>query len=319
MPIKHIVLSGGGSSGFILLGCLQQLEKEGIFNMREIESIYGTSVGGIVAAVLSLGYDWETITDYFIKRPWNHDIHIDVKTVFDAYNKCGIYDKTFFDIMFKPLLAAKDIPMGVTLQQIFERSHIDLHFFTLEINQYTMEDISHSTHPDLPLLTAVRMTSGFPVIFAPVFLEKKCYVDGGIRMNYPLMPCIEQKTNQGNTTEILGLRNVYNILEDKYKLTEESNLLDYISNYLYRATMFISSEHTQPKIENEVSIKIAKLTSIQTIQTMLNEEKERVDLFNIGKQCSAAFVESRKNAPPVVHKVEKEKGKVLQDPVALDI
>ena len=67
MPIKHAVISGGGTTFFSTLGAVQQLEKNGIWNINEIESIYGTSAGGIAAVVFCLKFnDWTIINDYFI-------------------------------------------------------------------------------------------------------------------------------------------------------------------------------------------------------------------------------------------------------------
>jgi predicted acylesterase/phospholipase RssA len=60
--------------------------------MKNIESIYGTSAGAIVAVMISLRYDWDTINDYIIKRPWHDVFPIKIQNILDAYTKKGIFD-----------------------------------------------------------------------------------------------------------------------------------------------------------------------------------------------------------------------------------
>jgi len=280
--IKHLVLPGGGSSGLILFGCLQELEESGVFRLADIESIYGTSAGGIMGAILCLRYDWTTLRDYFVKRPWNQAIPFSVKTILDAFAKCGFYDGSFLRILFKPLLEAKDLSLDITMEEFFSFSGVDLHVFSLELNSFQIVDISHTTHPDLPLLTALQMTSANPIVFCPVFLEDKCYVDGGLRLNYPVEPCIESK----GVDSILGLKNIYQNIEKRFEVTRDSNLIEFITNYVYNVIMFLSSENKQPSISNEVTIRIEKLVSLASIQSMIHSEKERLELIE-GGICSA--------------------------------
>ena len=94
MPIKHLVISGGGPSMIQILGAIQHLEDKKFICLKNIESIYGTSAGAIVGVLISLGYDWETINDYIIKRPW-HDVFkfkIGLQPILDAYANKGIFD-----------------------------------------------------------------------------------------------------------------------------------------------------------------------------------------------------------------------------------
>ena len=48
--IKHIVLSGGGTFGISSYGLLKKLNELGRWRIEDIKSIYGTSVGAIIAA-----------------------------------------------------------------------------------------------------------------------------------------------------------------------------------------------------------------------------------------------------------------------------
>ena len=168
MTIKHLVLSGGGPIGFNELGALQQLEKNGFWKINDIETIYATSVGGIISVLLCLKFDWETINDYFIKRPWNDVYKIKLDQLFNAYHKKGIFDTKISEIFYKPFFSARDISLEVTLKEFYEISNIEIHLFTFDINNFELCDISYLTHPDLSLLTAVYMSSAIPILFSPI-------------------------------------------------------------------------------------------------------------------------------------------------------
>jgi predicted acylesterase/phospholipase RssA len=79
MTIKHLVISGGGPIMVQILGAIQHLEQHNFVDMKNIESIYGTSAGAIVGILICLKYDWETINDYIIKRPWQDVFPIKVQ------------------------------------------------------------------------------------------------------------------------------------------------------------------------------------------------------------------------------------------------
>ena len=57
MTIKHLVLSGGGPTGFLTYGAARFLSQERFWQYDDIETIYGTSIGGFMGVVLSLGYE----------------------------------------------------------------------------------------------------------------------------------------------------------------------------------------------------------------------------------------------------------------------
>jgi predicted acylesterase/phospholipase RssA len=223
MTIKHLVISGGGPIMIQTLGAIQHLEKNSFLNLSEIQSIYGTSAGGIVGTLICLKYDWETINDYIIKRPWHDVFHVKVQSIFDAYTKKGIFDIEVIKKCFKPLLAAKDLALDINLEDFYNFSGIEMHFFAFEVNEYKVHNISYLTHPKMELLTAIQMTCGLPVLMKPVIIEDKCYIDGGMASNYPLDFCLYSGQEPD---EILGFKNKY--AEKENIINADSTLLDFI-------------------------------------------------------------------------------------------
>ena len=120
MTIKHLVISGGGPLGLRYLGVLEKLEQQSFWKFDEIESIYTTSVGSIIGAFICLKYEWDTLNKYIIERPWNDAFKFNVKQICDSYYNKGLFDKKLAEIIFKPLLQAKDLELNITLKEFYD-------------------------------------------------------------------------------------------------------------------------------------------------------------------------------------------------------
>jgi predicted acylesterase/phospholipase RssA len=289
MTIKHLVISGGGPTMVQALGAIQHLEENNFVNMNNIESIYGTSAGAIVGILICLKFDWETINDYIIKRPWHDVFPIKVQNIFDAYTKKGVYDVKTIEKCFKPLLDAKDIPMDINLEDFYKLTNIELHMFTFEINEYKVQDVSYLTHPKLSLITAVQMTSALPVLITPVCIDDKCYIDGGMACNYPLSYCIESGKVPD---EILGFKNKYGA--NKNCINSETTILDFLLSFLFKAVFSVSTDNNQPVIKNEV-ICDTQYLNLDVMRAALTSSDVRKDLFNNGTQIGALFLSTLEN------------------------
>ncbi len=308
MTIKHIVIPGGGPTGIKALGALQYLEQKGYWNINDIETIYATSAGAIISVLLCLKFDWETINDYIIKRPWNDAFKVSVNQIFEAYSKKGIFDKNIAEIFYKPFFNAKDISMEITMKEFYEFSNIEIHLFSLDINSFNLEDISYISHPDLQLLTAVQMSSAIPVLISPVCIDEKCYVDGGVVCNYPINQCILRAEN---IDEIFGLRNQYT-KKDENIVKNGSTILEYIMNFISRLVNNVSVKFEEKEIPNELVYE-TELMSLTNIQLTLSSKEERQRLIDFGIESGKKFLLEKRLLPEQL--LEEVDAVVLDDSI----
>ena len=297
MPlIKHLVISGGGPTMIQTLGTIQHLEENKFIDFNNIETIYGTSAGAIIGVLICLRYDWTTLYDYIIKRPWHEVFPVNIQNIFDAYTKKGIFDDKTVIKCFKPLLDAKDISLNISLKDFYEYSKIELHMFSFEVNSFNVEDISYLTHPDLNLITAIQMSCALPVLMTPICSDGKCYIDGGVTCNYPLKNCIE--TNK-NIEEILGFKNNYDNQYDnhnKNQIDSNSTLLDFITSFLFKLIHSVSSNNTtQTSITYEV-ICNADFLTINTLKSALYSIETREQLYTNGIESAIKFLSNLENS-----------------------
>ena len=293
MPlIKHLVISGGGQTMIQTLGSIQHLEENKFIDISNIETIYGTSAGAIIGILICLKYDWTTLHDYIIKRPWQEVFPVNIQNIFDAYTKKGIFDDKTVIKCFKPLFDAKDISLNISLKDFYEYSKIELHMFSFEVNAFSVEDISYLTHPGLSLITAIQMSCALPVLMTPICADGKCYIDGGVTCNYPLKNCIESNKS---IEEILGFKNKYDN-NNKNHIDSNSTLLDFITSFLFKLIHNVSSNNTpQTSITYEV-ICNADFLTISTLKSALYSIETREKLYINGIESAIKFLSNLENS-----------------------
>ena len=96
--IKHLVINGGGPTAFISYGVIRHLCQQEYLDMNSIQSIYATSSGAVIAALVSLKYDWNVLDDYIIKRPWDQVFQLQPEDFFRLFQLSCLTTHILFHI-----------------------------------------------------------------------------------------------------------------------------------------------------------------------------------------------------------------------------
>jgi predicted patatin/cPLA2 family phospholipase len=286
--IKHLVLAGGGPSGIQTLGVLQHLEMNGYWSHKNIESIYSTSVGCIIAILIALKFDWTAINDYIIKRPWHDFAHLNIDQVFGLFSKKGLYDVNMMHLFFKPFFNSKDVPLNITMKEFYALTNVDLHFFSLGINHFQIVDISYKTMPDMEVLSCAYMSATIPLIFSPICSNGESYIDGGMMTNYPLKYCIQNISSE-NLGEILGIKNAYEPKKPN-TINYESTMIEFILSIISNLISNCQKEE-ELMIPNEVLCETSSM-SLKNLQSALKSQEIREELLQSGIKCAKVFLET---------------------------
>lgn len=209
--IKHLVISGGGFNGFSYYGILKATNKRGMWKTEQLESIYGTSIGSILAVMIAMNFEWELLDNFIIKRTWQTVFPFNVYSLINAIPNCGLYTSAMIDDIFYPLFNAKDVPLDITLQGFYDLFGIELHLFSTCINTFESVDFTHITYPDKRLLDCVYSSAALPILCAPLLHKEiidgkevdNLYLDGAIFNNYPIHSCLVK--NADSIDSILGI------------------------------------------------------------------------------------------------------------------
>lgn len=278
--IKNLVISGGGIWGFSCYGALRESNIQGFWNINNIERIYSTSVGSMISIMLLLKYEWNDIDDFLIKRPWNDVFTFNFNSLITSFEKRGIFCKDSIYTMYLPLFQGKNISTDITLEELYEKTNIEIHLYSTEINGNKLKkiDFSHLTYPKWKVLEALYCSCCLPILFSPMIIEDKCYIDGGIVNNYPIMDCLNT-IGFDKETEIFGIRKISQ--EEKKNITTEFSIFDYIL-LLINKIIINSNETPSVDIKNQLSIH-ANITNIYDIYMASTSSNERKKLIEYGK------------------------------------
>lgn len=205
--ITGVVLSGGGARGIAHLGVLQAMEEAGI----KPDLVSGVSSCAIIGALYASGLKPADILEMVIKtsifrylRPaWSRFGFLDIKR-FAAVFRQNFPVNRFEELSIKLFVSATDLREARTV-----------YFDTGEI------------------IPAVLASSSIPVLFAPVEIEQRLFIDGGVINNLPVEPLL------GSCDRIIGVHSnpinlsyepgsIKSVIERTFQLAIANNVKDRI-------------------------------------------------------------------------------------------
>jgi len=187
-----LVLSGGGAKGFAHISVLKALEKAGV----RIDYIGGTSMGAIIGGLYASGYT-ATQLDSMVRV-------IDFEAILS--NKTPRKSKPFYEKesgeKYALVLPIRKRNVGIP-KAISEGQNVLNVFTELTQNVNHIEDFNELPIPFLCIATnletgeqevlnngflpqAIKASGTFPTLLAPVEINGKLLVDGGIVNNFPV-------------------------------------------------------------------------------------------------------------------------------------
>lgn len=240
MVFKHLIFCGGGPSFFSLLGCIKHLYDNKLFHIDNIETIYGTSSGAILSlfvSLIKLGLSFDEIVTYMVSRSWNILVSENILDFKAAFDNRGLFNENIVHKSISPLLQTVGLNNDITMKELFDKTNIKLVMYSVNINTQPFEKIviSHETFPDLPVFKGLYMSMTIPGLFTPLFIDDKCFVDGGFLCNYPYNDC--QTDNQASDDEIIGLKVDWG--DYTLKIDETQNLISYMSTFFRMMSLHI--------------------------------------------------------------------------------
>jgi len=321
-PVRHLVFSGGIIYGFAFYGALKRLSEVGVVDVRRIETMYATSVGSILSAIVALNYEWEVLDNYFIKRPWQEVFNFSLNTFIQCYQKRGLFGIEIVRGILEPLFRAKDLDIDtLTLAEFHTATGMEHHFFAIRVHDFELMDLSYRTHPEWRVLDAVYASACLPPFFQPLYIPRgegveepryEWYTDGGFLANYPVDYCLQRCMGvgaeacaepfsvgvEGEPYSILG----FNLYDRDYmrKLSNDGlNLLEYIyvilSILVYKITGLLRDGRAtmgdgpaRPPV-HELRI-YPNFKPASDIVSMVNSAEERAQMIAYGVTCADRFL-----------------------------
>lgn len=275
--IKHLVISGGGTIFFPFYGYLRDSNKNGLWKLEDITSIYGTSAGSVVGAILCLNMDWDHLDDYIILRPWKQIFNIDLNDIFKLFETKGFKTIDFMNKIFMPMLESKDLNINITLKEFYEYSKIDLHIFTTEMNSFKTIDLNHKTYPEWKLIDAIYASCCVPILFSPLQKDDVFYFDGGLLNNFPIGECLlNEKCSE---QQILSLD--INIQSFNKPISKDVGFLELLLFLILNILYKVSNRSSNPVLNNTIVIDMEDL-NMETLNAIIDNSEKRREMIDQG-------------------------------------
>jgi len=191
---QGIVLSGGGTNVFCLLGCIEYCLQNNIINLSNINVLIGTSAGSFLAVLLAIGFNFEEIIEIYLRQDLNSKFNIDVTdlnvinniNIFERLSEKSIYSNKFLLEIYEKVFIEKNNGMVPTLLDIKNKYNKELVFGVYNLTTDKLEYLNYLNSPDLLVTQGCAMSSCIPIVFNPIEYKKCFYIDAGIKENYPI-------------------------------------------------------------------------------------------------------------------------------------
>lgn len=207
-PTVGLVLSGGGAKGAAEVGVLKYLEEMNI----PIDLICGTSIGGLIGAIYSIGYTSDDVKELFTTQNWDMILsdklsyqHIPYMNKMDRaqylvtvpFEVENIFKEETFNHQQSNSSFAASLPSGIAsgfnvnnlISSLTIGYQDSLDFASLPIPFVCVaSDLVSGKAKNWTsgsLNDAMRSTMSIPGLFMPLRTEDAILVDGGTRNNFP--------------------------------------------------------------------------------------------------------------------------------------
>lgn len=267
-----LVLSGGGVNGILELGSLQYCNDKCL--LSNIKTYVGTSIGSIICYLLIIGYTPVEIIVYLC----THNKLFEKIKVMDISAGCrGDGATSFLHIIeylenmttdkIGKILTMKDIP------KLFNKQFICT---TFNVSKNITEYLSAETNPDLPCLSALRMSANIPFMFENYKYGDSFYVDGGICDNFPL------GVAESSGDNVLGIVIVLpKDIEIDPNFYPQKNLLSYSLRLLTVSLEETTNLRIKNKKESTHIITLTAPNHYNSIKFSI-DSKSKLDMFSQG-------------------------------------
>jgi NTE family protein len=230
---RNLVFEGGGVKGLAYVGAMQVLDQRRI--LQDIRRVGGTSAGAINALLFSLGYSIAEQRD--ILRSTDFKAFMDdsfgvIRDIRRLATEFGWNKGDFFSGWIGELIKKKLVKETATFKDLDNAGRPALYVTGTNLSTGYSEVFSSERHPDMPLVSAVRISMSIPLFFAAVRNAENSdvYVDGGCMVNYPVKIFDRERYIDLATEASAARRTDYYNKENALFLLDRPNRSPYVYN-----------------------------------------------------------------------------------------
>lgn len=298
----NLVISGGGVRGVAFIGCIKALED--FDQLRHMNSFIGSSVGSIIALMLTCGYSSNEMLEFVNEIILDDNLmKIDLKNMFKLLSTYGIDDGNNLMKLIENILLNKNIDENINFVDIVKRTGKNIIITGSNLSKQKYEYFSVDTTPNMLVKEAIRISSTFPIVFTPYILNDEYYVDAGLYNNFPIT-YFKRNVHTTLGIELRVSQPIDNSTTDEKQLSNKKEGIK--SFYMYLMKMIYSVLEKMVDLQSDYNefVKNKKIVSIIVPNTSLvslkemrfNLDSDKIKTFyEIGKESMIAYLNNIKS------------------------
>ncbi len=194
---ENLVTEGGGVKGIALFGAIQCLHDHQLLD--NFTRFAGSSAGAIMAMALACHFSMDTLRKVIVDTNFS-DLKDDdwgiARDLYHVFHDYGYYKGDALHAWIEGLLTEETKVEHITFKQVHQIYGTELVITGTNVSTGMTEYYHHSTHADMRVSDAVRISISIPYFFRAVKRlringvegndEYDILVDGGVLNNYPI-------------------------------------------------------------------------------------------------------------------------------------
>jgi predicted acylesterase/phospholipase RssA len=268
--VDTLCIGGGGTIGISFIGCIDILEEQSWFSLKNIKIFVGASIGSLLSFLFVLGYSNSEVKEFILRFDLNK---IEPKTdCINLFSNHGLDHGNNIIEIVKTFLKEKLGVREITFNELYKSTGKVIKIVVTNYTKSKTEVLDHLSHPDMSVLLALRMSISIPLIFTPVNYNNCYYIDGGLLKNFPIDLCNPETT--------IGLASV------NYNENKLGNLLEYINGI---CQIFFNIENRRFCNYKYNFIKV--YSDVDEFINLSFDNNKKYHLINKGKEAVNEFID----------------------------
>jgi predicted acylesterase/phospholipase RssA len=265
-----LVLPGAAFKGFYIMGAVDCAMDMGY--LKNVKTYIGTSSGSILCYLLAIGYTPLEIVLIVYKHKLLE--RMPYFNLVAMINGNGATSFTYIQESLEKITIDK-IGRFLTLGKLRELFGKTLICVSYNMTACLTEYIGPDNYPDLPCITALRMSSNLPLVFDRFKYMDNYYIDGGLTDNFAILKGEELGTN------VFGIHLKMN--EKSLKDEPEDGIISYFIRIL-QIPMTQCLNNNIKLVTSKSFILTLNSGNLRNIMEFDIKSKQRLDMFSSGYQ-----------------------------------
>lgn len=173
-----VVLGGGGLKGLAHLGAWEAIDEAGV----RPAGIVGTSIGALMGAALAAGRGWDDLVPLALELEREDIVRVNRRVAWvNGIREEGVFRGEILRAYVERVLPTRE----------WEELEIPLQINAVDLGSGETVWFGPGGRTDVPLVDAVLASASLPVLYPPVEIGGRHFVDGGVGEALPLARAVE--------------------------------------------------------------------------------------------------------------------------------